>query len=243
MFLITNPRPGGGGIDLVFTLDDPRQSGYQGVLIEGVFLDDDSGYDHKWIDGEPRPASCVGQEKENPKHYRRFKYPHNRQKAGYEPVEGKAVVYESWSDYLKVWAPDELPDEEWYSYLDKLDEASRRRRNRVDASAEPISSNRDDVAAWVASKHRIVDSSIREVWYLPNNAPADEIRLLEVNDRLAGPETTAEAFEYGLDVEGARYRLLVADVTSDQLKQIKRDASGLPPGWSLDGTKVWRRGA
>lgn len=240
LFLVENRRP--GITHLVFTYDDPRMDGYSGNVIEGVSLDRDKEV-AIWRDGQERPSTCVGRDRNNPKHYKVFKYSRDLPPAEYEPIQGKAVVVESWSDYLKLWAPDELPDEEWYSYLDNLDEASRRRRQRVDSSDNPTSPNRDDVAAWVAKKHRIVDSSIREVWYLPKDAPPDEIRLLEVNDRLAGPETTAEALEIGLDVEGARYRLFVADITTDQLEQIKRDASRLPPGWSLDGTKVWRRGA
>ena len=72
-------------------------------------------------------------------------------------------------------------------------------------------------------------------------APADEIRFVEVNDRLAGAESKAEAIDFGLDIEGARFRLFVADVTTDQLERVKQDPSRLPRGWSLTGNQVWRR--
>jgi hypothetical protein len=101
--------------------------------------------------------------------------------------------------------------------------------------------NRDEVAAWVAKKHFIADSAIREVWYLPQDAPADEIRFLELNDRFAARESPLEPVDFGLNVEGVRFRLFVADVSSEQVEQIKKDASGLPSGWSLNGNKVWRR--
>ena len=34
-----------------------------------------------------------------------------------------------------------------------------------------------------------------------------------------------------------------AAITSEQLNQIKLDPSRLPPGWSLDENRIWRRGA
>jgi len=136
---------------------------------------------------------------------------------------------------------EQLDDEDWYDFLDELDAVSRRRREREPESPGPSGTSRDQVAAWVAKQHIIADSGIREVWYLPTGAPADEIRFLDVSDRLAGPEGKAQAIDFGLDIEGVPFRLLVADVTSDQLDQLKRDPSLLPPGWSLDGNHVWRR--
>ena len=134
-------------------------------------------------------------------------------------------------------------DEHWYEFLDELDEVSRRRRQQNEVAANPPGSSRDEVAAWVARRHFIADISIREVWYLRAGAPADEIRLLELNDRLASAGDKAEAIDFGLDVEGAHFRLLVADVTSEQLDKIKTDPSHLPTGWSLQDNVVWRRGA
>ncbi len=172
-----------------------------------------------------------------------FKSSSERDSEGYQPVPGEPVVLDSWMDYLKLFHPEDLPDEEWYRQLDRYDEASRLRRQRAEVPAQPTTGSRDEVAAWVARKHLIADSAIREVWYLPREAPPEEIRLLELNDRLAGDESQAEAIDFGLDVEGARFRLFVADVTSDQLDRIQRDPSRLPPGWSLEDTRIWRRGA
>jgi hypothetical protein len=231
----------------LFTVEDPRKAGYRGNVIEGVTLDYDMEAVHSWPDGQSRPEVCLGQAPDNPKHFKVFKYNSERQSAGYLPVPGTAVKFGSWADYLKVQLnppdPEQTPDEDWYAYFDKVDEAIRQRRRRVEVPAPPAGSSRDDVAAWVAKRHRLVDSSIREVWYLPRGAPSDEIRLLEVNERFVGPESKAEAIDFGLDIEGARFRLFVADVTSEQLDQIKQDPSRLPPGWTLDGKVVWRRGA
>jgi hypothetical protein len=81
------------------------------------------------------------------------------------------------------------------------------------------------------------------VWYLPNGAPPEEIRLLELNDQLASGENKAEPIDFGLDIEGANFRLFVADITSEQLDHIKQDPTALPHGWSLNEKMVWRRGA
>jgi hypothetical protein len=138
---------------------------------------------------------------------------------------------------------EQLDDEQWYDFLDELDEVSRRRRQRTDVPSKPPSGNRDDVAAWVARTHFVADPSIREVWYLPGGAPTHEIRFLEVNEHLSGPGPKIEPVDFGLDIEGLDFRLVVADVTSDQLNQIKANPSLLPAGWSLDGKKVWGRRA
>src|SRR5204863_183790 len=129
---------------------------------------------------------------------------------------------------------------QWYDYLDKLDDASRQRSKLMQASPPPRG-DRDAVAAWLAKMHLIADSGIQEVWYLPKESPPDEIRLLELNDRMAGNESEVEVIDFGLDVEGAHFRLMVADITSDQLQQIKQNPSRLPRGWSLDVNRIWKR--
>jgi hypothetical protein len=229
--------------NLVFTWEDPQKAGYKGTVVEGVTLDYDMEAVHSWPVGQARPEACVGRAPDNPKHYKVFKYSSERQSTGYQPVAGTAAVFGSWKDYLKLRHAEDLPDEDWYQELDRLDESSRVRRQRTQAPALPMGKSRDEVAAWVAKKHLIADSGIREVWYLPREAPPEEIRLLELNDRLAGTESKAEAIDFGLDVEGARFHLFVADITSEQLDQIKKDPSRLPSGWSLDESKIWRRGA
>ena len=99
---------------------------------------------------------------------------------------------------------------------------------------------RDEVAQWVARQHMGADGAIHQVWYLPSGAPANEIRLLEASDRYGG-FANIKPIDFGLDVDGAKYTLLVADVTSEQLEKIKSDSSILPTGWSVASSVVWGR--
>jgi hypothetical protein len=245
MFLVEDKRH--GAIYLVFTWEDPRKVGYKGNVVEDVTLDYDILTVHRWEDGQARPEACVGRAGDNPKHYKVFKYATDRQSAGYQPIAGTAVVFSSWTDYVRSHLippdPEQTSAEQWYDYLDKLDEEARRRRQFVEAPGPPTGGNRDEIAAWVAKTHFFVDSGVREIWYLPREAPPDEIRLLELNDRMPAGESNVSAINFGLDIEGAPFRLFVADVTTEQLDQIKQDPSRLPSGWSLSGSSIWRRGA
>lgn len=241
MFLVEDQL--GGMKNLVFTWSDPRRAGYEGRVVEDVSLDYDLEGVHDWPDGEERPSECVGRSPDDPKHYQVFRNSMALRSAGFEPIDGNFTVLRSWKDYLKLSHPEELPDEDWFQELDRLDDAARVRRNRSEPPDGPVDKSRDAVAAWVAKTHLLVDSGIREVWYLPQQSPPEEIRLLEISDRLAFIEDKPAAIDFGLDIEGAQFRLLVADVTSEQLDQIQRDPSYLPAGWVLGETKVWRRGA
>ena len=169
VFLVEDKRH--GMTNLVFTSEDPRKAGYKGNVIDGVILDYDMEAVHSWPDGHDAPEACVGRAPDNPKHYKVFKYRSELQADKYQPVPGTALRFGTWKEYVKVQLlppdPDQTEDEPWYDYLDKLDEDSRRRRQLAPAPALPAGRSRDDVAAWVAKKHLIVDSSIREVWYLP----------------------------------------------------------------------------
>jgi hypothetical protein len=243
VFLVKDNRH--GTTYLVFTWEDPRKAGYKGEVLEGVTLDYDMEAVHSWPDGEARPEASVGLDPNNSTHYKVFKYDSERQAAGFQQVRGTALGFGSWNDYYQVQLrgpnPEHTDDEHWYDHLDWVDEDSRLWRQHFQAPAAPNGGSRDEIAAWVAKRHLLVDSGVREVWYLPRGAPPEEIRFLELNDRLAGPDDKAEAIDFGLDVEGAPFRLVVADVSSDQLDQIKQDASRLPSGWSLDDPKIWRR--
>jgi hypothetical protein len=246
MFLVEDRRY--GVTNLVFTYEDPRKEGYAGDVVDGVRLDYDMEAVHRWRDGEDRPEACVGRDPADPKHYKVFKYRKDLESERYQFLPGTPSVHGSWGRYLELFYtppdPVRMDEEDWYKYLDNLDEGSRARRKHAQVPDAPSTTNRDDVAAWVAKRHLIADSSVREVLYLPQGAPPEEIRLLELNDRLAGDESKVEAIDFGLDVEGARYRLLVADITRDQFEQIEQDTSKLPQGWSLQGRKHWgRRGA
>jgi hypothetical protein len=245
MFFVEDTRH--GTTYLVFTWQDPRLDGFQGNVTEDVRLDYDMETVHQWHDGESPPEPCVGRSLRDASHFKVFRSISELTAAGFERVPGDPVVFGRWSEYTRLRLeppdPDETNDEQWYSYLDKLDEDARRRRRASTISPPATGSTRDEIAAWLARKHLVVDNAIREVWYLPHGAPPDEIRLLECNDRLAGSESETDAIDFSLNIEGANYRLFVADITSDQLEQIRRDPSRLPPNWSLNGRMIWRRGA
>jgi hypothetical protein len=245
MFLVTEQRH--GVTHLVFTVEDPRHRGFRGSLIEGVSLDYEPLKVYHWPDGDPSPEACVGRAKDDPKRYKVFRYGSECDAAGYERVPGIPLVFGSWSDYLAVRLtppdPEQIRDEQWFDYLDKLDEDSRQRRRTHPGPTRPTNGNRDEIAAWLAKTHILSDSAIREVWYLPTGAAPDEIRLLEVNDRFAGSEEQIDAVDFGVDVGGKPFRLFVADITSDQLVRVKEDPSQLPPGWSIDGARHWGRQA
>lgn len=245
MFLVNDRRF--GSTYLVFTWDDPRKQGFGGDVVEDVKLDYDMEAVHNWPEGSTQPEVCVGRAPADPKHYKVFRYCSDLKSAGYRAVAGMPVVFGSWTDYLKVRLnppdPQQTSEEAYFDYLDNLDEDARQWRRHAPTTDAPSGHDRDAVAAWLAQKHFLADSGIREIWYLPKGAPPGEIRLLELNDRFAGNGANVEAIDFGLDLDGATFRLLVADITSDQLEQIKQDLSDLPPGWSLDAGQVWRRRA
>jgi len=131
---------------------------------------------------------------------------------------------------------EQYVEEQWFEFLDELDAVSRRRQQRNPAAPVPAGPERDEMALWIARKHLAADSSIRKVLYLPKGAPADEIHLLDVNDRLALPEAEngkIAPIEFGLNVQGAPFQLFVADITSEQLDAIKAGRLSLPAGWDL----------
>lgn len=138
---------------------------------------------------------------------------------------------------------ENLSETDWVAFLDELDEVSRRRQERAPLISKPPGTGKDEVAEWVARTHLATDSTIKEILYLPTGSPADEIRLIELNGRLAGIGWGVEPIDFALDIEGTHFKLLVADTTSDELDRAQRNLSTLPPGWSLSDAKIWRRGA
>ena len=166
----------------------PGKDGYKGSVVENVHLDYDMNAVHRWPDGYPRPEACVGQASGDPKQYKVFPYSSRTASRTSTTVPGKALVFGSWSDYVRLNPNPEylenIPEEEWFERLDEYDEGARRRRQRPPEPDSPAGGSRDDVAAWVAKQHFLVDSGVREIWYLPQGAPSEEIRLLEVSDRL-----------------------------------------------------------
>ena len=246
MFLVKDRRLGMD--NYVFTRTDPRTEGYKGDVIEGVTLDYNMNAIHLWPDGQPRPKPQLGRDPKTPTHYKVFKFPEELHAAGFEFVHFNTPFFAySWSDYRKNYYPvpeeyaKSMTQDEWFSFLEEADFASKIRKQA--APPEPKKdSSRDQIAFWVARRHMTADTSIRSVWYLPAGAPADEIRLLEVNDQYPSEATPITPVDFGLDIEGAKFKLFVADVTSEQIEKIKADPSKvLPKGWKLDDSVIWGR--
>jgi hypothetical protein len=139
---------------------------------------------------------------------------------------------------------EQYDEQDWYDFLDELDEVSRRRRQREPEPEPPVGNDRDALAEWIARRHFLVGSSIREIWYLTGDSPPEEIRLLELDERFAGPDQEPGRIgmlEFALGMPESPFRLFVADVTSDELEEIQAGRLSLPAGWKLDGARIWRR--
>ncbi|MDB5307597.1 MAG: hypothetical protein JWO38_1799 [Gemmataceae bacterium] len=206
MYLIIDHRL--GLRNFVFILTDPRKEGYKGDVDEGVSLDYDVLAIPTWPDGEQRPEPNLGRDPTNPKRYKVFKFPRELREARFEFVDSKTPVVDySWQDYLeKTPMPSELAEklgpDNWSDYLDKVDEGVRLRRQKNVEPEPPRGSNRDRIAEWVAKRHMSVDGSIRQVLYLPDGAPDEEIRLLEVNDRITRSAEEVEPIDFGIEIAG-----------------------------------------
>jgi hypothetical protein len=246
MFLVKDRRLGMD--NYVFTHVDPRIDGYKGDLIEGVTLDYDISAISLWPDGQPRPKPQLGRDPKNPKHYKVFKFREELDAAGFEFVHfNTPFVAASWSDYRRYYpVPEEyaktMTRDEWFDYLEELDVAAKIRKKRTEPNKPKKGSNRDQVAEWVAERHMGADGGINQVWFLRTGSPADEIRLLEVSERYTGEAGEIEPIDFGLDIDGAKYKLLVADISGEQLEKIKADpTNSLPKDWRIDDPLVWGR--
>ena len=106
--------------------------------------------------------------------------------------------------------------------LDNVAEV-RSQRGQSGVADPPKDATRDQVAEWIARKHLAVDTGITDVWYLPDNAPGHEIRLVEVNALLAGlPDEDVAPVDFGFNVDGLHFILLVVDVTPSQWERIQK---------------------
>jgi hypothetical protein len=231
----------------VFTFEKPRQAGYPGPATP-VDLEYDMAV-HEWPEGTEAPAPVLGNAKaEGPSRafprYEVFRNERACRENGYEPLEGEFVVIDSWFAYLRLFAPGGQNAEHWFEQLDQIDDAARSRGQRPEEPDEPQGASRDEVAAWIAKQHLAGDSSIRQILHLPTGADPDEIRFIEVSDRLVAPDSWLTPTPVAVDVRGKKYRLLVVDASSEQLERMKHDAALLPHGWRLSGAgeQVWRRG-
>ena len=103
------------------------------------------------------------------------------------------------------------------------------------ATAESVF-DRDRMAKWYASRHLKTDAGVDCIHYLPTNAPAREIRLLEVN-RLISESADLEPIDFGVDIGSDNaHTLYVLDVTPAQWDAIDTGLTSLPSGWTLEGS-------
>jgi hypothetical protein len=130
-------------------------------------------------------------------------------------------------------------DEDWFEFLDQMDEVYRRRRQRDIKPDLPAGTDRRAVVDWIARKHLLIDRTIREILFLPTDSPQDEIHLIEVNDRLDGPDDmTLRPLEYVVDTVENPFRVMVADVNRDELEAIKLGRMKLPIGWKWEENEM-----
>ncbi len=103
--------------------------------------------------------------------------------------------------------------------------------------------NRDEMARWYATRHLRTDPGIRDVYYLPGDAPPTEIRCVEVNELIAvRDKDPLEPLDVGVDVGGAAaHTFMVLDVTPAQWEKIAKEELPLPSGWSLSGAVHFSR--
>jgi hypothetical protein len=248
MFLVKDRRLGMD--NYVFVATDPRKDGFAGDVTEGATLDYDMNRIHIWPYGEASPQPQLGLDPANPKHFKVFKFSQELSDSGFQFVNfNTPFVVHSWSEYRKRYYP--VPEEfaktmtqdEWFDYLDEADSAAKLRRKQNGGIEPKAGSSPDQIAEWVARRHMSADIGIREVWYLRTGSPPDEIRLLEVSELYNGESATIEPIDFGLDVDGAKFKLFVADVTTDQLQKVKADPTRLPKNWMFDEAKCWGRRA
>ena len=129
----------------------------------------------------------------------------------------------------------ELPRRDYSDLIHKVDQERRRVVERSGDFRPPKpGASREQFAHWIGRRNFDIDKDIVRVLFLPDSAPPDEVRLLEVNDLAALPENApVEAVDFMPDIDGLDFKLYVADVTPDQFKKITERSLELPRGWSL----------
>ncbi len=138
----------------------------------------------------------------------------------------------------------DLPDDQFVEILSDVETTRQSRLGAERLEEMPSGNNRDLVAEWLAGRHLQTDRGISEIWYLPTDAPPKEIRLLEVNRLLNLPmndNRPLSAVDFGLDVDGLDYLVMVADVTPRQVELIRQARLLLPPGWNAEGSQIFPR--
>lgn len=97
--------------------------------------------------------------------------------------------------------------------------------------------DRNAMARWYIKEHLKTDPGLVDIYYLPQNAPDREIRLVEVNSLLGErSEDVLEPIDFGIDTgTDNAHKLMVLDVTPEQWERIEKRTLPLPGDWCLDG--------
>ena len=135
-----------------------------------------------------------------------------------------------------------LPRREYAELIKQVDDQRRQAAERESREHRPRNGmSKEEFAAWIARQHFAIDKGLTQILYLPAGAPAEEVRLLEVNSLASLPENgPVEAVDFMPDIEGVLYSLFVADVTPRQFEAIMNHQHPLPRGWQLDGYQAFQ---
>lgn len=138
----------------------------------------------------------------------------------------------------------DLPPRQYSDLIRKVDVERRQAVEREDRDHPPSGAmSRDEFARWIARQHFAIDKGITRIFHLPNGAPDQDVRLLEINELASIPENAPiEAVDFAPDIEGVHFRLFVADVTPHQLEGIQANHAKLPAGWNFEGADEIPRG-
>lgn len=131
----------------------------------------------------------------------------------------------------------DLDDVDWFTVLETAQSKRRVKYDNgiLDQDPKP-GATAAEFAAWMARCHLATDPGIREIIYLPANAPKNEIRLLELNVLLSVPEADSiQPVDFSPDIGGLDFRVVVADITPAQWQAIQAKQLPLPDGWDLTG--------
>jgi len=129
-----------------------------------------------------------------------------------------------------------LPDGDWFAVLEQANKRRQVLRKVPDEPRPGIS--KLEFAEWIAHCHFATDTTIRDVIYLPEEAPPTEIRLLEVNTLWTVPDSEPiEPNDFSPEIDGIDYRVLAADVSPQQWSKIQAGQMALPRGWQIRGFK------
>jgi len=133
----------------------------------------------------------------------------------------------------------DLPQRQYSDLIRRVDGQRRQVVEREEQQQPPQRGmSRDEFASWISRQHFAIDKGISRIVYLPKGAPAEEVRLVEVNELAHIPENAPiEAIDFGPDIEGIPYQVLVADVTPRQFERVGDGRLALPPGWTLEDSR------